>query len=310
MNLRSRCFPLEYYPGEIFTEVEARRRRKHLIVYTLFLWSLWASNLEVYQIESETKVFQPRTEIHRVVHDLRGGMNSTEVAWLLITIWMLQQQSVGFQPVRQAPPPPHRHLFGGTSNSPRNNYFSKSSQPGPSVQMQTPSSVPHPEYVQMTKEQRRNLPDARDRFIDVEGHPKLTVRYGQVIFKTPDHGDIHGLPTNENGKTPKTEQNALALQDSLVKMPEREDIIWFDNGGYQKGTNRGYDSVNLYDPKARVIGIYKKQENGEYLFSTTCEVTEMEETYLLKSGGNYVTEAVLNNQKALTITDTNTNDLQ
>jgi hypothetical protein len=301
---------LEYYPGEILTEVEARRNRKHLIVYSLFLWSLWASNLEVNQIESETNGFQPRTEIHRVVHDLRGGINSTEIAWLLITIWMLQQQSLGFQPVRQAPPPPHRQLFGGTLNAPRNNYFSKSSQPGLSLQMQRPSSVPHPEYVQMTKEQRRNLPDPRDGFIDVEGHPKLTVRYGQVIFKTTDHGDIHGLPTNENGKTPKTEQNALALRDSLVKMPEREDIIWFDNGGYQKGTKRGYDSVNLYDPKARVIGIYKKQENGEYLFSTTCEVTEMEETYLLKSGGNYVTEAVLNNQKGLTITDTNTNDLQ
>lgn len=37
----------------------------------------------------------------------QNGVNLTEAAWLLITIWMLQQQSVGFQPVRQ-PPPPHR----------------------------------------------------------------------------------------------------------------------------------------------------------------------------------------------------------
>jgi hypothetical protein len=41
-------YPYFYYPGEILTEVEARRRRKHLIVYSLVLWSLWASNLEVY----------------------------------------------------------------------------------------------------------------------------------------------------------------------------------------------------------------------------------------------------------------------
>ena len=114
MKMRSRCFPLEYYPGEILTEVEARRRRKHLIVYSIFLSSLWASNLEVHQIESKTNGFQPRTEIHTVIHDLRGGINSTEVTWLLITIWMLQQQSVGFQPVRQAPPPPHRQLLEGT----------------------------------------------------------------------------------------------------------------------------------------------------------------------------------------------------
>jgi hypothetical protein len=76
----------------------------------------------------------------------------------------------------------------------------------------------------LTKEQRRNLPDPRDGFIDVEGHPKLTARYGQVKYKTPDHGDIHGLPTNEKGKTPKTEANTLSLRDSLVKMPKREGI--------------------------------------------------------------------------------------
>ena len=56
--MRSRRFPLEYYPGEILTKVEARRHRKHLIVYSLFLWSLWASNLEVHQIESETNGYQ------------------------------------------------------------------------------------------------------------------------------------------------------------------------------------------------------------------------------------------------------------
>ena len=154
----------------------------------------------------------------------------------------------------------------------------------------------------------------KEYFIDylqvLNQQPKLTARYGQVKYKTPDHGDIHGLPTNEKGKTPKTEANALSLRDSLVKMPEREGIQWFDNGGYQKGTKRGYDSVNLYDKDKRVIAIYKKQENGEYLFSTTCEVTGKEEAHLLESGGNYLTEAVLNNQKALTITDTNNNDLQ
>nr|WAJ48335.1 hypothetical protein DMDDKFKA_00146 [Haslea ostrearia] len=97
-----------------------------------------------------------------------------------------------------------------------------------------PHRFPHPEYAQMTKEQRRNLPDPRDGIIDVEGHPKLTARYGQVNFKTPKHGKIHGLPANENGKILKTDENALTLRDSLVKMPEREGIRWFDNGRYQK----------------------------------------------------------------------------
>ena len=42
-----------------------------------------------------------------VIKQLRAGSRLNEAAWLLITIWMLQQQSVGFQPVRQASPPPH-----------------------------------------------------------------------------------------------------------------------------------------------------------------------------------------------------------
>jgi hypothetical protein len=36
--------------------------------------------------------------------------------------------------------------------------------------------------------------------------------------------------TNEKGNRPKTEANALALRDSLVNMPKRENIVWFDNG--------------------------------------------------------------------------------
>ena len=159
------------------------------------------------------------------INELRAGDSRVkEAAWLLITIWMLQQQSVGFQPVRQAPPPPHRQLFGGTLNTPRNNYFSKSSQPGASLQMERPSAMPHQEYTSLTKEQRRNLPDPRDGFINEEGHPNLVARYGQVNFKTPNHGKIHGLPTNENGKTPKTEKNALDLRDSIVNMPNRKKL--------------------------------------------------------------------------------------
>lgn len=313
MKLRSRCFTLEYYPGEVLTEVEARRRRKHITCYTLIICSLWASNLGVRQIKSETNGFQTRTEIHRVIHDLRGGVNLTEAAWLLITIWMLNQQSMGFQPVRQAPPPPHHQLFGGTSKLPPKNDFSKSNQAGASLQMERPSAMPHQDFTALTKEEKRNLPDHRDGFIDVEGHPKLTVRYGQVNFKVPKHGHIHSLSVNANGKTPKTEKNTLALRDSLVKMPEREGIRWFDNGGYQKGTERGYASINVYHKKERVIAIYKKQENREYIFSTTCKVTPVEENYLYQSDGNYVTEAVLSNQNGLTvinsITNMNNNDL-
>nr|UDP55602.1 hypothetical protein orf290b [Schizostauron trachyderma] len=42
------------------------------------------------------------------ITELRAGSSRVrEAAWLLITIWMLQQQSVGFQPVRPVARPPH-----------------------------------------------------------------------------------------------------------------------------------------------------------------------------------------------------------
>jgi hypothetical protein len=63
--------------------------------------------------------------------------------------------------------------------------------------MEKPSAMPHQEYISLTKFEKiyrnRNLPDHRDGFITVEGHPHFVVRYGQVEFKTPDHGRAHGL---------------------------------------------------------------------------------------------------------------------
>ena len=42
------------------------------------------------------------------INELRAGSSRVmEAAWLLITIWMLQQQSVSFQPVRPLARPPH-----------------------------------------------------------------------------------------------------------------------------------------------------------------------------------------------------------
>jgi hypothetical protein len=44
-----------------------------------------------------------------------------------------------------------------------------------------------------------------------------------------------------------------------------------------------------------------KEDGTDIQFSTTCEVTEIERKHLFESGGNFVNEAVLNNQKTLTI---------
>jgi hypothetical protein len=44
----------------------------------------------------------------QVINELKAGDSRlTQAGWLLITIWMLQQKSVGFQPVNNPPCPPH-----------------------------------------------------------------------------------------------------------------------------------------------------------------------------------------------------------
>jgi hypothetical protein len=113
---------------------------------------------------------------------------------------------------------------------------------------------------------------------------------------------------NEKGRTPKTEKNALILRDSILNMPNRKNIIWFDNGMYQGGTIRGYDSVNLYDPDTEVIAVFKKRSNGQYSrFATTCKLTDMERDFFLSSGGNFVTEPNLKDPKVLHIIKNLTN---
>ena len=292
--MRKQGFPMEYYKGEVFTEVEVRRRRKNLICYTVMIVSLLASNIRC-EIELETNGFQTKTEIQKfgrlnsypqnVIHELRGGVNLTESVWLLITIWMIKQQSVGFQPVTQAPPPPHRQLFGGTSSLPRNNYFSKSSQPSPSLQMERPSGMPHQEFASLTNEQKRNLPHPKDRFINVKGHQDLVIRRGQGQFKVKDHGEIHDLPytVKSNGRLSceRSEENIDQFMQSIASMPNRKNIQWFDKGTYQGGTKHGYPAVHIYDKGKQVIAVFKKS-TGQFV--TTCRLTPAEEQELFKTG--------------------------
>ena len=54
---------------------------------------------------------------------------------------------------------------------------------------------------------------------------------------------------------------------------------------------------NLYDPETQVIVVFKKQGNEDSnQFTTTCEVTPVEETHLFKSAGSFMTEANLQQQ--------------
>ena len=242
-------------------------------------------------------------KMEEAILQLRGGDGLTDVAAIIaFVIFMNWYDSLFGTQAFQANPFPHQDLFGWLSGK----YDSKNvgpsgSRPTTYLEMEKPASMPQQEYSGMTKSERRQLPDpiGRDRSINVDGYPQLDLRFNQVEFKTPKHGKDHGLPVDKTGITPKTEANAIALRDSLIDMPNNQDIIWYTDGQYQGGTQRGCDSVNLFDPDTNVIAVYQKQPDGSCLFLTTCTLVPAEIKHLENSDGNFLTEKMVNQQNAV-----------
>ena len=89
--------------------------------------------------------------------------------------------------------------------------------------------MPQQEYSSLTKSQKRQLTDPRNRdiFIDIKPYPRLGLRFNQIKFKTPKHGPIHGLPVNDKGKTSKTEENTIRLPDILLDISNIKDFVWY-----------------------------------------------------------------------------------
>ena len=161
-----------------------------------------------------------KISLDEAVLELRGGGFYDWAALVLIIYMLNSQQANGFKGV----PLPNQDPAGWLNNKYNSrNVGHYGSRPITSLEMKKPASMSQQEYSGMTKSERRKLPDplGRDRCINVDGQPKLNLRFNQVEFKTPKHGKDHGLPVDTNGKTPKTEANAIALRDSLVDMANR-----------------------------------------------------------------------------------------
>ena len=172
-------------------------------------------------------------KMEEAILQLRGGDGLTDVAAIIaFVIFMNWYDSLFGTQAFQANPLPHQDPFGWLGGKYDSKNFGPSdSRPTTYLEMEKPVSMPQQEYSGMTKSERRQLPDpiGRDRSINVDGYPRLDLRFNQVEFKTPKHGKDHGLPVDKTGKTPKTEANAIALRDSLIDMPNSQDIIWYIN---------------------------------------------------------------------------------
>jgi hypothetical protein len=68
--------------------------------------------------------------------------------------------------------------------------------------------------------------------INIDDYPRLTLRFNQLLYKTPKHGNIYGLPLNAKGKVEKTEANALFIRDSIINSAKKDTTQWYVNGQY------------------------------------------------------------------------------
>ena len=120
-----------------------------------------------------------------------------------------------------------------------------------------------------------------------EGRPELEVGFWQSKFKVGDHGAVHDLPytvkANGGTKTEKSDDNALKMMRSIVDMPNRDNVQWFENGTYQGGTDREFEAIHIYDLDKKVIAVFKKSTGK---FVTTCQL-DPEEDNELKATGNF-----------------------
>ena len=156
---------------------------------------------------------------------------------------------------------------------------------GSTLAITRPTAMPHQEFVGLTKEERRQLPHPNDMIINHEGYPELGVGFWQSKLKVGDHGAVHGLPytvkTNDGTKTEKTDDNTLKMMRSVVDMPNRDNVRWFEDGTYQGGTDRGFEAIHIYDLDKQVIGVFKKLTGK---FVTTCQLDRDEHNELLETG--------------------------
>ena len=250
--------------------------------------------------------FLRNREVSKVIRKVRGGSLTTALIVnaiflsVVYGIWLLGGGAKDFvpnganpgwelnRPNPFQPPsdphkfPPYREIF-----SPRRTPSCSSAGSPSTLEINRPNAVPHQDFVSMSKEDRRQLPYVNDMIMQCEGRPQLRVGFWQSRFKVADHGAIHDLPyttkTNGGTKTEKTDDNAFKMMRSIVDMPNRENVKWFEDGTYQGGSSREFDAIHIYDFDNRVIAVFRKDTGN---FVTTCQLSKKEHDEL-ESTGNF-----------------------
>jgi len=113
--------------------------------------------------------------MEKAILQLRSGHGLTDVVAIMIFVtfmnWLDGAKSF------QINLPPHMDPMGwlqGSYNQPKTGSYSKSPA---FLQITRPTTMPHQEFVGLTKEERRQLPHTNDMKLNYEGHPELNVGF-------------------------------------------------------------------------------------------------------------------------------------
>lgn len=162
--------------------------------------------------------------------------------------------------------------------------------------VQKPDSISREQWSQLTKAQKRQVADPKGRDYQYmnQGFPTLTFMFNQVKHKVPGHGGAHGLPVNEKGRASKSDENAMIMRDDLInQVKNTSPNEWYLNGQYQGGTERGCQSINVYNPDDGRVVVFQKFPDGTNSYLTDCIMTPREQDHFEKTDGNFLTEAML-----------------
>lgn len=232
----------------------------------------------------------------KLINKIRGGSLIESAAALVVVVVIWQIMGVGIEGfVRNNTNPgwgvdrpnPFQPQGGHLRYPPVYDLFfpRRTTNSGSTLQITRPTAMPHEQFVGLTKEERRALPNSNDMTIIHEGRPKLEVGFWQSKFKVRDHGAIHDLPytvkANGGTKTEKSDDNTLKMMRSIVDMPNRDNVQWFEDGTYQSGTDREFEAIHIYDLDKKVIAVFKKSTGK---FVTTCQLDRDEHDELLETG--------------------------
>jgi hypothetical protein len=310
-KIYNRGFPLVYYPGEALSEDEAKMNfMKILLVFQLltivsslfkdFEFNLQA-NLNSMTNKNEnvrsTDTTTSRNYAEKTLQELRGGV-ITEIIWFLLFMQYFKscENPEGFVP---------RHNHNHADLQRKDNFnLNKNTPLKPGASFRRRSSYHGPSGLEYAKtEEQRNQPSVEDieireeccrikvlagakgtvensEYIYEDVGLNINLRVGQISKKLPTKASFYNLPTNENGRVPRTLENKRQFMRSIKTDLLGPEQIWIE-GTYQGILQDDKECVG----KKECIGLSKRGYRAIMVYNSSTQTL----TVIRPDTGNYVT---------------------